>query len=89
MGLGAYAHRNYLARRGTPRQPTDLLQHELIAVSYTHLRAHETVLDIVCRLLLVKNNTKIKVYDTLTAHTKINTATQQHVTYKYIHCINT
>ena len=31
------------------------------AVSYTHLRAHETVLDIVCRLLLVKkkkNKTK-------------------------------
>ena len=25
------------------------------AVSYTHLRAHETVLDIVCRLLLEKN----------------------------------
>ena len=24
-------------------------------VSYTHLRAHETVLDIVCRLLLEKN----------------------------------
>ena len=24
----------------------------LIAVSYTHLRAHETVLDLVCRLLL-------------------------------------
>ena len=28
------------------------------AVSYTHLRAHETVLDIVCRLLHVKNNDK-------------------------------
>ena len=29
------------------------------SVSYTHLRAHETVLDIVCRLLLEKkNNTK-------------------------------
>ena len=30
-------------------------------VSYTHLRAHETVLDLVCRLLLEKkqpNNTK-------------------------------
>ena len=27
-----------------------------IAVSYTHLRAHETVLDLVCRLLLEKNN---------------------------------
>ena len=27
------------------------------AVSYTHLRAHETVLDLVCRLLLEKKNT--------------------------------
>ena len=27
-------------------------------VSYTHLRAHETVLDLVCRLLLEKKNTK-------------------------------
>ena len=26
-------------------------------VSYTHLRAHETVLDLVCRLLLEKTNT--------------------------------
>ncbi len=26
----------------------------LKAVSYTHLRAHETVLDLVCRLLLEK-----------------------------------
>ena len=29
------------------------------AVSYTHLRAHETVLDIVCRLLLEKKKTTI------------------------------
>ena len=28
-----------------------------VTVSYTHLRAHETVLDIVCRLLLEKKNT--------------------------------
>ena len=28
-----------------------------IPVSYTHLRAHETVLDLVCRLLLEKQNT--------------------------------
>ena len=27
---------------------------EPIAVSYTHLRTHETVLDLVCRLLLAK-----------------------------------
>ena len=31
----------------------------LVAVSYTHLRAHETVLDLVCRLLLEK---KKKIY---------------------------
>ena len=33
-------------------------------VSYTHLRAHETVLDLVCRLLLEKKkntNTKIDI----------------------------
>jgi DNA-binding transcriptional LysR family regulator len=28
--LGAYAHRDYLRRRGTPKQPTDLLGHELL-----------------------------------------------------------
>lgn len=28
--VGAYAHRDYLARRGEPAQPADLLQHELI-----------------------------------------------------------
>ena len=32
--------------RGQPRR--------FLAVSYTHLRAHETVLDLVCRLLLEK-----------------------------------
>ena len=29
---------------------------KLTSVSYTHLRAHETVLEIVCRLLLEKKN---------------------------------
>ena len=33
-----------------------LLFFYIIAVSYTHLRAHETVLDLVCRLLLEKKN---------------------------------
>ena len=32
-------------------------------VSYTHLRAHETVLDLVCRLLLEKKNRHL--YNTL------------------------
>ena len=31
---------------------------EQMPVSYTHLRAHETVLDLVCRLLLEKKNKK-------------------------------
>jgi DNA-binding transcriptional LysR family regulator len=30
VALGAFAHRDYLRRRGTPRQPTDLLAHELV-----------------------------------------------------------
>ena len=33
---------------------------ENIAVSYTHLRAHETGRNLVCRLLLEKKNIKIK-----------------------------
>ena len=32
-------------------------------VSYTHLRAHETVLDIVCRLLLEKKKQEVAHYD--------------------------
>ena len=31
----------------------------VVPVSYTHLRAHETVLDLVCRLLLEKKKLKI------------------------------
>ena len=34
---------------------------QLEAVSYTHLRAHETVLDLVCRLLLEQNNHPIEL----------------------------
>ena len=32
--------------------------HQPQPVSYTHLRAHETVLDLVCRLLLATQHTK-------------------------------
>ena len=39
------------------RKGADFLKHlKNNPVSYTHLRAHETVLDIVCRLLLEKKN---------------------------------
>eukprot|EP00657_Telonema_sp_P-1_P012591 TRINITY_DN9247_c0_g1_i1.p1 TRINITY_DN9247_c0_g1~~TRINITY_DN9247_c0_g1_i1.p1 ORF type:complete len:203 (-),score=19.80 TRINITY_DN9247_c0_g1_i1:6-614(-) len=43
-----------------------------IPVSYTHLRAHETVLDLVCRLLLEKKKYK-KQYSTLKSHDRTHT----------------
>ena len=39
----------------------------IVTVSCTHLRAHETVLDIVCRLLLEKKNTNNLVIRQLTS----------------------
>ena len=41
---------------------------EAMAVSYTHLRAHETVLDLVCRLLLEKKNNKRKYKSEINSH---------------------
>ena len=38
----------------TPERVQEWIGHHLAPVSYTHLRAHETVLDLVCRLLLEK-----------------------------------
>ena len=35
----------------------------IVPVSYTHLRAHETVLDLVCRLLLEKKTIIEQPYD--------------------------
>ena len=49
-------------------------------VSYTHLRAHETVLDLVCRLLLEKKK-KITAYTRLTnqkTYTQILTRLLEH-----------
>ena len=47
-----------------------LLKSDVTAVSYTHLRAHETVLDIVCRLLLEKKKNKEKPLTHITLPTK-------------------
>ena len=41
-------------KRGALVEAGNERRHEQSAVSYTHLRAHETVLDLVCRLLLEK-----------------------------------
>ena len=69
------------------------------AVSYTHLRAHETVLDLVCRLLLAKKkNTQhthtqqhtqlVSHTDTTTTHAltrNYRTRTQTHITNRLAH----
>ena len=61
-GKGAFdkslAGMNYLHEVGVPYQiNTTVARHNIHPVSYTHLRAHETVLDLVCRLLLEKKKT--------------------------------
>ena len=45
----------------TATTATEMALHMPTAVSYTHLRAHETVLDLVCRLLLEKQKKLITV----------------------------
>ena len=45
------------------------------AVSYTHLRAHETVLDLVCRLLLEKKKNTNTEMELRITHSKESTST--------------
>ena len=52
----------------------------LATVSYTHLRAHETVLDLVCRLLLEKKKNNIK-----NKHSNVITTNTHHFTYYTYH----
>ena len=42
------------------------------AVSYTHLRAHETVLDLVCRLLLEKKKSQTTTLNLTTYPTMVD-----------------
>ena len=56
---------NYVIVYKRQGQPDDIAKIEkppITPVSYTHLRAHETVLDLVCRLLLEKKNTNYRVH---------------------------
>ena len=55
-----------------------------IPVSYTHLRAHETVLDLVCRLLLEKKNKYTNIYNS----TNIIYHDTKYITVQYHYCIN-
>ena len=73
----AYAIARHL--RPTPVYEALLEQDGIQPVSYTHLRAHETVLDLVCRLLLEKKTTRENA--SLTEHTRRNNATATITTY--------
>ena len=55
--LGPKGHHLLQCAGETTRALVGQAVDEIDAVSYTHLRAHETVLDLVCRLLLEKNKT--------------------------------
>src|SRR5450756_3046996 len=50
----------YLLRSGVAIRSSSPLPRCPVAVSYTHLRAHETRHDLVCRLLLEKKKKKAK-----------------------------
>ena len=55
---------------------------DVLSVSYTHLRAHETVLDLVCRLLLEKKKKKKKQKtDNSQQYSSIHSVTRQDITY--------
>ena len=54
--IGVWDDAYYLTTQPGPFTSADLraVDRDAMPVSYTHLRAHETVLDLVCRLLLEK-----------------------------------
>ena len=58
-----------------PKQTPFTLTGSATAVSYTHLRAHETVLDLVCRLLLEKKKQHTSHDQTLSTQTYEHRAT--------------
>ena len=54
------------------------------AVSYTHLRAHETVLELVCRLLLEKKTQPTQKPKSNSINIAQHTQSNYHVTSNYI-----
>ena len=57
-------------------------------VSYTHLRAHETVLDLVCRLLLEKKKHTIANKRRNLSHTPTHTIALQDIIYSNISSVH-
>ena len=75
-----------------PQDPNQV-QFNTAPVSYTHLRAHETVLDLVCRLLLEKKkkhnkilNCTLKLLTTL-SYSNLTCRTHSHEHITYVHTL--
>ena len=78
LRLEPYLQRTPLQLSGGQQQRTAIARAlvkgaDLVPVSYTHLRAHETVLDLVCRLLLAKKKNNKKQKQKLHTLTKLIT----------------
>ena len=58
----------------------DGIRLDAVPVSYTHLRAHETVLDLVCRLLLEKRNDSLSTHLLRRAGTHLLARHSKHTT---------
>ena len=58
--MGKNETKNYVGGSGMDDMELDERDIQLMAVSYTHLRAHETDSYLVCRLLLEKKKKKKK-----------------------------
>ena len=66
LGLGDNDERimlNKLGFNNIDQFINHVIPEDIQPVSYTHLRAHETVLDLVCRLLLEKKNFDVIAVD--------------------------
>ena len=68
-----------ILKDGCSQHPSVSTGHTRMPVSYTHLRAHETVLDLVCRLLLEQKTKSPKNYHKRTKiYSKTRQSTQQY-----------
>ena len=66
----AAANRAQLEEMGLAPVNIDRVDSCTRSVSYTHLRAHETVLDLVCRLLLEKKKNPRQYHNSCYKHTQ-------------------
>ena len=80
VAIGGLFAGESMFHRATDASKAALVTLAEMPVSYTHLRAHETVLDLVCRLLLEKKKKKDKHAD---RHIILSRQHKSHITRSY------